>query len=253
LGPNQYFPKIVSNFLGASVSLWLNPSVKFPLAIDAIAFDLDGTLVETLPDLHEAANRMLVDIGRPVVTETIVRGYIGNGVKRLVARLLGAEEVGEFAADLFDRAAASFDRHYTEVLTRASTPYPDVLATLATLRRRGLKLACVTNKPKHFTEPLLKHMALMPALDFVLSGDSLPRKKPDPLPLQHLAEVFGLPPARLLMIGDSPADTGAARAAGCPVFCVPYGYRGDLEVQELDCDAIVPTLNDVLELIRSPL
>ncbi|MEQ1881903.1 MAG: phosphoglycolate phosphatase [Burkholderiales bacterium] len=226
--------------------------MKFPIEIRAVAFDLDGTLVETLPDLHEAANRMLADIGRFAVTEATVRGYVGNGVQRLVARLLDADEVGEPVAELFDRAAASFDRHYTEVLTRASTPYPDVFSTLASLRHRGLKLACVTNKPKRFAEPLLKHLALMPALDLVLSGDSLSRKKPDPLPLLHVAGVFGVPPARLLMIGDSSADTGAARAAGCPVFCVPYGYRGNLEVQELDCDAIVPTLNDVLELIRFP-
>jgi phosphoglycolate phosphatase len=250
LGLIQYFPKYVSILLGVSVPLWLNPSVNFPLPIDAIAFDLDGTLVETLPDLHEAANRMLVDIGRAAVPEATVRGYVGNGVQRLVERLLGTEENVKPAQDLFERAASIFEGHYTEVLTRASKPFPDVFATLATLRRRGLKLACVTNKPKRFTEPLLQHLDLTSALDIVLSGDSLPRKKPDPQPLLHLAGVFGLPPAHLLMIGDSPADTGAARAAGCPVFCVPYGYRGNLKVQELDCDAIVPTLNDVFELIR---
>jgi len=86
----------------------------------------------------------------------------------------------------------------------------------------------------------------------VISGDSLPRRKPDPLPLQHVARRFSIAPARLLMIGDSPVDTGAARAAGCPVFCVPYGYRGALTVQALDCDAIVPTLLDLLDLIKIP-
>lgn len=226
--------------------------MKFSIEIEAVAFDLDGTLVETLPDLHEAGNRMLADLGREPVARSTVRAFIGNGVERLVKRLLSGE-AGEPAADLFVRAAARFSYHYSEVLTRASVLYPDALATLDTLRRGGLKLACITNKSKQFTEPLLAYLALTPCLDLVLSGDSLPRKKPDPLPLLHLAREFDVEPARLLMVGDSPADTGAARAAGCPVFCVSYGYRGNLKVQELDCDAIVPTLHDILELIRFPL
>jgi len=107
----------------------------------------------------------------------------------------------------------------------------------------------VTNKPARFTEPLLEGLALAGYFDLILSGDSLPRKKPDPLPLVHCAQVFGIAPLHLLMVGDSPVDTGTARAAGCPVFCVPYGYRGTLAVQELDCDAIVATLPDLLDLI----
>jgi phosphoglycolate phosphatase len=138
------------------------------------------------------------------------------------------------------------------VLTRASHPFDGAVATLGILRNRGFKLACVTNKPARFTEPLLESLGITRHLDLVLSGDSLPRKKPDAMPLLHVAKAFGIEPAQLLMVGDSPADTRAARAAGCPVFCVPYGYRGTLTVQELDCDAIVPALSDLLELIRLP-
>jgi len=138
------------------------------------------------------------------------------------------------------------------VLTRASHPFSGVVSTLRILRERGFKLACVTNKPARFTEPLLDGLALSGYFDLILSGDSLPRKKPDALPLVHSAQVFGIDCANLLMVGDSPVDTGSARAAGCPVFCVPYGYRGTLAVQELDCDAIVPTLPDLLDLIRIP-
>lgn len=224
--------------------------MKFPIEIKAVAFDLDGTLVETLPDLHESANRMLAQIGQPAVSESTVRAYVGDGVDRLVRRLLTGEPDGEPDPALFETAAENFRSHYASVLTRASHPFAGVVSTLEILRGRGFKLACVTNKPARFTEPLLEGLALTAYLDLVLSGDSLPRKKPDALPLLHTARTFGIEPAQLLMVGDSPVDTGAARAAGCPVFCVPYGYRGTLAVQELDCDAIVPALPDLLDLIR---
>jgi phosphoglycolate phosphatase len=233
--------------LGASVSLWLNPSKTFPLPVSAVALDLDGTLVDTLPDLHEAANRMLGDLGRSPVDDSAVRDSVGDGVDRLVKRLLIGD--GEPDPVLFDRAGKAFRRHYADVLSRASRPFPGVVKGLQEMRRHGLRLACITNKPAAFTEPLLRDTGLRPYLDLVLSGDSLSRKKPDPLPLLHCAQVFGVPPARLLMIGDSPNDSRAARAAGCPVFCVPYGYRGGLGVHELDCDAIVPALLDSMKLI----
>jgi phosphoglycolate phosphatase len=223
--------------------------LNFPIEIRAVAFDLDGTLVETLPDLHEAALRMLAQIGRPPVPESVVRACIGDGVDRLVKRLLTGKPDGEPEAALFEKAAEDFRRQYATVLTRASHPFADAVSTLEILRSRGFKLACVTNKPVRFTKPLLEGLALAGHLDLVLSGDSLPRKKPDALPLLRVAGAFGIEPGRLLMVGDSPVDTGAARAAGCPVFCVPYGYRGTLAVQDLDCDAIVPTLSDLLDLI----
>jgi phosphoglycolate phosphatase len=223
--------------------------LKFPIEIAAVAFDLDGTLVETLPDLHEAALRMLSQIGRPPVSEATVRAGIGDGVDRLVKRLLTDKPDGEPDAALFEKAADNFRSHYASVLTRASHPYVDAISTLEILRSRGFKLACVTNKPGRFTQPLLTGLGLTGYLDLVLSGDSLSRKKPDALPLLHAAGVFGIKPSHLLMVGDSPADTGAARAAGCPVFCVPYGYRGTLTVQDLDCDAIVPALSNLLDLI----
>ena len=219
------------------------------LAVSAVAFDLDGTLVDTLPDLHESGSRMLADLGRAAVDEGRTRDFIGDGVDRLIKRLLTGTIHGEPEAALFARARESFMGHYARLLLHASRPYADAVATLAELRRRGFRLACVTNKPEAFTRPLLAGVGLASGLDLVLSGDSLPRKKPDPLPLQHCASAFGIAPARLLMIGDSANDCLAARAAGCPVFCVPYGYRGGAGVQELDCDAIVPTLSDTLELI----
>jgi len=223
---------------------------EFPIPVEVVAFDLDGTLVDTLPDLHEAANRMLAGLGRPIVADSAVRAYVGDGVDRLVKRLLTGDPGGEPDAALFELAGRVFRGHYASVLSRASQPFPGVVEGLQEMRRRGLRLACITNKPACFTEPLLRDMGLASFLDLVLSGDSLPRKKPDPLPLQHCAQVFGVPASRLLMIGDSRNDTQAARLAGCPVFCVPYGYRDMLGVHELDCDAIVPALLDTLKLVE---
>ncbi len=231
--------------------LWLRASLDFPLKVDAVAFDLDGTLVETLPDLHESANRMLANLGRPAAAEATVRAYIGDGVDRLVKRLLTGSTDAEPDAALFEQAAKDFRTHYAQILTRASRPYPDTIETLEILRNRGFKLACVTNKPARYTGPLLAALDLARLLDLVLSGDSLEKKKPDALPLLHAAKTFGIEPARLLMVGDSAVDAAAARAADSPVFCVPYGYRGTLAVHELDCDAIVPALTELPGLIRT--
>jgi phosphoglycolate phosphatase len=224
--------------------------VKFPIEVSAVAFDLDGTLVDTLPDLHEAGNRTLADLGLAPVAVDLVRDYVGDGVDRLVKRILTGSADGEPDAGLFSQARARFGEHYWEVLSRASRPFPGVPEALDRMRALGLQLACVTNKPGKFTLPLLEGVGLLPRLDLIVSGDTLPRKKPDPLPLAHCAERFGIPQAKLLMIGDSRNDTTAARAAGCPVFCVPYGYRAGLDIRELDCDAIVASVSDSLELIR---
>jgi len=226
--------------------------LNFPITVSAVALDLDGTLVDTLPDLHEAAIRMLSDMERPAVPEATVKAYVGDGVDRLVKRLLTASSDGEPDTQLFERATANFRDHYATVLTHASRPFPGAIGALEKLQSRGFKLACVTNKPARFTEPLLESLGLRKYFDLVLSGDSLPRKKPDPLPLQHAAQRFSIMPAGLLMIGDSRVDIEAARAAGCPVFCVPYGYRGTWTMQALDCDAIVPALVNLLDLIRIP-
>jgi phosphoglycolate phosphatase len=228
------------------------PAPSFPIEVKAVAFDLDGTLVETLPDLHEAANRLLADLGRPAASEQTVRAYIGDGVDRLVKRLLTSSIDGEPDAAVFEKAADNFRAHYAKILTRASHPFPGAIDLLDLLRKRGFKLACVTNKPSRFTEPLLRELGIANRLDLILSGDSLAAKKPDPLPLVHAAGTFGIAPEHLLMVGDSQVDTAAARAAGCPIFCVPFGYRGSLAVQDLDCDAIVQALADVSEMIRIP-
>ncbi len=223
---------------------------RFPICVGAVVLDLDGTLLDTADDLAVAANAMLQDLGLGPLPEAVIRKYIGKGLQNLVTRCLAEASGREPAPAEVERALAAFEPHYAENLCVRTRPYPGVLEGLEGLQAQGLPLACVTNKVERFTRPLLRQAGLARYFDLVLGGDSLPRKKPDPMPLLYTAEHFGLAPAQLLLVGDSPNDTQAARAAGCPVVCVPYGYNEGTEVQELDCDAIVAGVHEVPRLVR---
>jgi len=221
--------------------------------VRAVAFDLDGTLLDTLPDLADAGNAMLAELGRPMVQESATRSYIGDGIARLVKRLLTESRDGEPSGMLFERALAAFERHYRERLDRRTRIYPGVVEGLDAFAAAGLRLACVTNKAEAFTRPLLAAHGLDRRLQLIVSGDTLPRKKPDPLPFQHCAAVFGIPTEALLVVGDSGNDVRSARAAGCTVICVPYGYTGDSDVRSLGADAIVDSVLDAaLRLLAIP-
>jgi len=221
-------------------------SLHFPLRVKAVMIDLDGTLLDTIPDLAVAANMMLKELGRTPLAETLIRTFVGKGIPRLVERALA----GAADPDLFARALPVFERCYAGVNGRHTTIYPGVKEGLGRLRDQGFPLACVTNKAGSFTLPLLEHMKLAPYFAEVVAGDTLPKKKPDPLPLTHACEKFGIAPRDMLMIGDSLNDAQAARAAGCPVFCVTYGYNEGQDVRELDIDAIVPSLLEATRLIQ---
>lgn len=221
-------------------------SLHFPLRVKAVMIDLDGTLLDTIPDLAVAANMMLKELGRTPLAETLIRTFVGKGIPRLVERALA----GAADPDLFARALPVFERCYAGVNGRHTTIYPGVKEGLGRLRDQGFPLACVTNKAGSFTLPLLEHMKLAPYFAEVVAGDTLPKKKPDPLPLTHTCEKFGIAPRDMLMIGDSLNDAQAARAAGCPVFCVTYGYNEGQDVRELDIDAIVPSLLEATRLIQ---
>lgn len=228
----------------------MNKEVEFPLPIKAVVIDLDGTLLDTAPDIAEAAQRMLRDLGMAPVDLAKIQSFIGNGIANLVKRALTGEMHGKPDEDLFAKALPIFQKHYAEVLTRETRPYPGALEGVAALRAAGFPLACVTNKAEIFTLPLLEAMKLKDAFGLILSGDSLPKKKPDPLPLLHAAEFFGCAPDQLLLIGDSLNDTQAANAAACHVFLVPYGYNGGRDVREQNCDAVIESLPEALKLIK---
>lgn len=218
------------------------------MPIKAVFIDLDGTLADTLPDLADAANAMLAELGRPVLPLETLRGFVGRGIPNLVGRCLGYP--GESTAPDAVAALALFRRHYAAVNGRKTRLYPGVLEGLRALRAAGLKTACVTNKAAAFTAPLLERTGLAPFLDETVSGDTLPQKKPHPLPFLHLCERFGISPAEALVVGDSRNDVAGARAAGCPVFCVPYGYSEGEDVHELGADAIVATLEEAARRLR---
>jgi len=225
---------------------------KFPLIVEAVMIDLDGTLLDTIPDLAEATNLMLNAQGEAVLPLDTVRNYVGKGISRLVERALARDIDGKASAEAMARAMPVFERFYTEVNGRHTTMYPGVREGLEQMRDAGFRLACVTNKAGAYTVPLLERMGLAHFFEQTVSGDTLARKKPDPMQLLHVCEQFGIAPARMLMVGDSGNDALAARAAGCPVFCVPYGYNEGHDVQSLDVDAIVGALTDCIPLIRKP-
>ncbi len=217
-------------------------AVAFPLPIKGVVIDLDGTLLDTAPDLADAAMAMAADLGLPPIDLAEVKTYIGNGVSRLVKRVLTRDMFADPAPELFAQALPIYEKHYAEWVSRKSRPFPGVVEGLQALRAMGVHVACITNKAERFTVPLLRDTGLIDFFELILSGDTLPEKKPSPLPLLHACQVFGVEPDELLLIGDSLNDTQAARAAGCPVFCVPYGYNRGRPVSELDLDAVVPSL-----------
>lgn len=223
--------------------------MNFPLPIKAVVIDLDGTLLHTAPDLADAARRMAEELGLPPIDEATVKTYIGNGVSRLVKRVLTRDMQAEPDAELFGRALPVFEKHYLEGVSRQSHPFHGVPEGLVAFKAAGYRLGCITNKAEKFTLPLLQDTGLAGFFEIILSGDLLPRKKPDPLPLLHACEKFGIQPAEMLLIGDSLNDVQAARAAGCHVFVVPYGYNRGRPVEELDADAVAPSLIEAAKLV----
>jgi phosphoglycolate phosphatase len=222
----------------------------FPLRVKAVMIDLDGTLLDTIPDLAVAANLMLEALGRAPLDADLIRTFVGKGVPNLVKRTLAGDIDGEVDSALLERALQLYERCYDSVNGRHTTIYPGVIEGLERLRERHFKLACVTNKSARFTQPLLAHMKLSEYFSEVVAGDTLPQKKPDPAPLIYACAQFGIAPSDMLMIGDSVNDAQAARAAGCPVFCVPYGYNEGRDVRELDVDAIVASIVEATGLIQ---
>jgi phosphoglycolate phosphatase len=226
---------------------------KSPLPIKVVMIDLDGTLLSTADDLALAANLMLGELDLPKLSPATIQTFIGKGIQRLIKRSLTGEMDGEPDAALLAKAIPIYKQHYAENLSTHTRPYAGVMEGIEQLRKMGFKLACITNKSEVFTLPLLRATQLMDYFEIVVSGDSLPKRKPDPMPLLHICQHFDVPPQQVLLIGDSANDTIAARAAGCPVFCVPYGYNEGNDVHQLDCDAIVESVLAATKLIiKSP-
>ncbi len=226
-------------------------AVTEQLAVRAVLFDLDGTLLDTIPDLHAAACAMLRDMGRPEPEVDAIRSYVGRGIPNLVKRALaGSLEVDDTLPPPPD-ALASFRHHYARENGRNVRCFPGVIEGLNDLKAKGIPMAVITNKAHAFTVPLLGMTGLAGYFDVVVSGDSLPRIKPDPMALVWACGRLNVSPADALFVGDSVNDFLAGRAAGCHVFLLPYGYNEGRDVQELDCDAIVPSVLSAAHRIRN--
>jgi phosphoglycolate phosphatase len=219
--------------------------------------DLDGTMIDTLGDFEVALNRALADLDLPPVTRALVQRTVGKGSEHLIrsvlAHQLALPEVKEQVRlcasrgvdDLYDAAWLRYQHHYLAINGEFADVYPGVIEGLQQLRDAGLQLACLTNKPLSFAKPLLQAKGLDHFFTHVYGGDSFERKKPDPLPLVKTCEALGVSPAQALMVGDSSNDAQAARAAGCPVVLVRYGYNHGEPVDGVDADAHVDSLVDI--------
>jgi len=219
--------------------------------VRAAIIDLDGTMLDTIPDFHVAINGMRAELGLQPITQDQIALMVGKGSENLIRSVLALDLDAAGVEAKFDAAMDAYQRHYLSINGNYSALYPDVIEGLAAMKAQGLRLACVTNKPIAFATPLLKLKGLDGFFEVVYGGDSLPRKKPDPLPLQTVCADFGLQAAQVVAIGDSSNDAQAARAAGCPVLTVPYGYNHGQAIHETDSDGIVATLLDAARLIRS--
>ncbi len=231
--------------------MFSNPAHPQHASIKAVIIDLDGTMLDTVPDFQVAINLMRAELGLPPVAQEQVALLVGKGSEHLIRSILLIDMDLDAMERNFDAAMASYQRHYLDINGNNSTVYPGVMAGLQLMYAMGLRMACVTNKPIAFARPLLAQKGLAPYFEIVYGGDSLPRKKPDPMPLLQVCADFDLASSRVVAIGDSSNDAEAARAAGCFVLNVPYGYNHGRPIHETDSDGIVITLLEAATLISS--
>ncbi|MGB5428004.1 MAG: phosphoglycolate phosphatase [Gammaproteobacteria bacterium] len=217
---------------------------------EMILIDVDGTLVDSVPDLAYCVDEMMTVLGREPHGEVRVRDWVGNGVERLVRRALVGALRGEPDEADFERAYPIFLELYAENTSRRSCLYPGVREGLDRLKAANYRLGCVTNKAARFTEPLLKDLGVYDDFSIVISGDTLTKKKPDPAPLLHAAKLLGCQPADAMMIGDSVSDVAAARAAGFQIVCMSYGYNHGVDIREAAPDAVIDILTEIMPLLE---
>ncbi|MCP3871483.1 MAG: phosphoglycolate phosphatase [Gammaproteobacteria bacterium] len=218
---------------------------------EMILIDLDGTLVDSVPDLAFCIDGMMTELERPTHGESRVRDWVGNGVERLVKRALVGQLEGEPDPLDFKRAYPVFMDLYDKHNGARSKLYPGVLEGLKKLAADNYHLGCVTNKAAQFSVPLLKALDIHRYFSLVISGDTLPEKKPHPMPLLHGASHFNTDPAHALMLGDSVSDVKAARAAGFPIICVNYGYNHGADIRDANPDAVIASFTE-LETLLTP-
>jgi phosphoglycolate phosphatase len=217
--------------------------MPLPAGLQAVIIDLDGTLVDTVGDFEAALGAMLSDLQLPAIARAFIQHTVGKGTEHLIRSTLAHVKAD---AQQFDQALALYMQHYLHINGRYATVYPGVPEGLRAMKERGLRLACVTNKPSALAGPLLEAKGLRNCFDVVHGGDAFVHKKPHPEPLLKTCAALQSAPAHTLMVGDSSNDAQAARAAGCPVVLMSYGYNHGEPVQGLDVDGVYDRLDAIL-------
>lgn len=218
------------------------------MPFSAVLIDLDGTLLDTIPDLANAANAMRQELGMPPLSQETIASYVGKGTENLVHRTLSNNTNGSVPDSAsVERGLEIFGRHYHKVNGEQAILYPGVMEGLHAFKAAGLKMAVVTNKPTEFTLPLLDRSGIADFFEHIVCGDTCARKKPDPMPLLHACDLLQVGPESALAIGDSVNDALAARAANITVLAVPYGYNEGMDVRSLEVDDIVMSINEAAQ------
>jgi phosphoglycolate phosphatase len=217
---------------------------------DLIMIDVDGTLVDSVPDLSWCLDETLKKVGLPPRGEAAARKWVGNGVIRIVERGIANDLDAPHDEAIFKDAMPIFRELYAENTSKRSKLYPGVREGVDYLKSTGIKIGCITNKDEQFTHPILKDLGLWNDFEIVISGDTLEKKKPDPLPLLHGAKMLGVKPENSLMLGDSTSDVKAARAAGFEIICMSYGYNHGDDIRDSNPDAVIDSMTELRDMIK---
>lgn len=216
---------------------------------EMVLIDVDGTLVDSVPDLAFCVDEMLKQLDMPTRGEASVRHWVGNGVERLVKRGLINELNGEPDEVLYNKALPIFRALYAKNTSVRSCLYEGVPEAMEFLKSTGVKIGCVTNKASEFTLPILKDLGISDYFETILCGDQVERKKPDPQPLLMSAEKLGVSPKASMMLGDSMSDVKAARAAGFSIICMSYGYNHGEDIRDYNPDAVVDSMAEIKNIV----
>ena len=215
-----------------------------------VLIDVDGTLVDSVPDLAYCVDEMMKQLDMPVYGEDKVRNWVGNGVERLTRRALIGQLDGEPDEALFEKAYPIFLDLYDKNVCERSCLYDGVREALDFLKTQDVKIGCVTNKNAQFTLPILEKLGVKDDFEIIVCGDTLDKKKPDPLPLLHAAEKLGVTAEQSLMLGDSMSDVKAARAADFDIICMSYGYNHGEDIRDYNPDAVVDSMAEIKNIIN---
>ena len=216
---------------------------------EMVLIDVDGTLVDSVPDLAYCVDAMMRELGMPERGVQRVRHWVGNGVERLVKRALVNQLDGEPDEALFAKALPVFEALYRENTSKRSGLYAGVKEALDFLKTTGVRIGCVTNKASQFTLPLLQDLGVSDYFEIVICGDMVERKKPDPMPLLQAAEQLVTEPRASMMLGDSLSDVIAARAAGFQIVCMSYGYNLGEDIRDYDPDAVIDSMAEIKGIV----